>query len=73
MSLLFWRHGKVPEPIYRLLPAIYLLTGGWVFAVGEGVLAAVSGLLLCLASALVFLWRRDARALQVTGRSKPRK
>jgi len=41
--------------------------------VGEGVLAAVSGLLLWLASALVFLWRRDARALQVTGRSKARK
>jgi hypothetical protein len=61
---MFWRDGHVPEPIYKLLPVIYLLTGGWVFSVGQGVLAVISGLLLWLASALVFLWRRDARLLQ---------
>jgi hypothetical protein len=70
MSFMFWRHGRVPEPIYKLLPVIYLLTGGWVFSVGQGVLAVISGLLLWLASALVFLWRRDARLLQSTKRSK---
>ncbi len=64
MRFMFWRDGHVPEPIYKLLPVIYLLTGGWVFSVGQGVLAVISGLLLWLASALVFLWRRDARLLQ---------
>lgn len=58
---MFWRDGNLPEPIYRLLPSIYVLAGGWVFAVGEGVLAAISGGLLWLASGLVYLWRRDAR------------
>ncbi len=72
MSFMFWRHGRVPEPIYRLLPAIYLVTGGWVLAVGQGVLAVISGLLLWLASALVFLWRRDARLLETKKRRKPR-
>ena len=70
MSFMFGRHGRVPEPIYKLLPVIYLLTGGWVFSVGQGVLAVISGLLLWLASALVFLWRRDARLLQSTKRRK---
>ena len=70
MSFMFWRHGRVPEPIYKLLPVIYLLTGGWVFSVGQGVLAVISGLLLWLASALVFLWRRDAHLLEPKKRSK---
>ena len=70
MSFMFWRHGRVPEPIYKLLPVICLLTGGWVFSVGQGVLAVISGLLLWLASALVFLWRRDARLLQSRTRRK---
>ena len=64
MRLMFWRHRRVPAAIDQLLPVIYRLAGGWVFSVGQGVLAATSGLLLWLASALVFLWRRDARLLQ---------
>ena len=70
MRLMFWRHRRVPEAIYQLLPVIYRLAGGWVFSVGQGVLAATSGLLLWLASALVFLWRRDARLLQLKKQRK---
>ena len=58
---MFWRKGNVPELLYELLPVIYMLVGAWVLFVGEGVLAVISGGLLCLASVLVFLWRRDAR------------
>jgi hypothetical protein len=69
---MFWRDGNLPEPIYRLLPVIYLLTGGWVFIVGEGVLSVVSGGLLWLASGLVSLWRRDARLAQPKRQRKGR-
>ena len=59
MNLMFWRDGDVPEPIYRLLPVIYLVMGIWVFIRGEGPLAVISGLLLCLAAALDSLIDRD--------------
>lgn len=69
MSLLFWRGGNIPEPIYRMLPVIYLAVGGWVFAVGEGFLAFLSGTLLWLAAVLILIWRRDARLMRT---AKPR-
>jgi hypothetical protein len=70
MSLNFWRDGNIPEPLYELLPVIYALAGAWVLIVGEGLLAIVSGLLLWLASGLVFMWRRDARLAQSSEKRK---
>ena len=64
---MFWREGNIPEPIYRILPAIYLVVGAWVIIAGEGLLALLSGLLLCSASVLVFAWRRDARKANARG------
>ena len=61
---MFWREGSIPEPIYKILPVIYLVTGAWVIFASEGFLAVLSGLLLGSAAALVFLWRRDARKAQ---------
>lgn len=69
MSLLFWRDGNIPEPIYRMLPVIYLVVGSWVFMVGEGFLAFLSGTLLWLAAVLILIWRRDARLIRA---AKPR-
>ena len=60
---MFWRNGNLPKPVYRFLPVIYLGTGAWVFLVGEGILAVMSGALLWLASGLVIVWRRDARKI----------
>lgn len=64
---MFWREGTIPEPIYRILPVTYLVVGVWVIIAGEGLLALLSGLLLCSASVLVFAWRRDARKANARG------
>lgn len=68
-TLMFWRHGNIPGPLYEVLPALYAIVGAWALAVGEGVLVVISCMLFWLAAALVHLWRRDARLAQ-TGNSR---
>ena len=63
-TLMFWRHGNVPGPLYERLPVLYLMVGAWALAVGDGVLVVISSMLFWLAAALVQLWRRDARRAQ---------
>lgn len=68
-TLMFWRHGNIPGPVYERLPALYAIVGTWALAVGEGVLVVISCMLFWFAAALVHLWRRDAR-LARTGNSR---
>ena len=68
MSVLFWRDGRLPEPLYRALPTIYLICGLAVLLSTKGFIPALSGMLLVAAALLVFSWRRDARLARATRR-----
>ena len=64
MSQLFARDGAIAEPVYRFLPAIYLLAGGAAFFGLEGAVAYVCAGMLWLAAALIPALRRSASLAQ---------
>ena len=52
----------IPDPIYRVLPLIYILTGVLTFYFVTTIMAILSGLLLISAGVLVYLWRSAAKS-----------
>ena len=51
----------IPQPLYKLLPLLYVIPGVIVMMQIESTLAALSGILLVSAGVLVFMWRSSAR------------
>ncbi len=51
----------LPEPLYRVLPILYIVAGVLAFIYLESVAASVSGMLLVTAGLLVLGWRFSAR------------
>jgi hypothetical protein len=52
----------IPEPLYRLLPLIYISVGILAPLYVSSIMSVLSGLLLISAGVLVIMWRAAAKA-----------
>lgn len=60
----------IPDPIYRFLPLVYIVTGCLTFVYVSTIMAIISGVLLISAGVLVFMWRSAAKSERRRARRK---